>query len=96
MNIEADNIEFSEDDFKEVFALFTSPAAYELSQTYDSDSEHYFRRVNLTEEYELAEEKREFAVDSLRAVLAFLHRHGYQIEKDGVTFSLSGISEHFI
>lgn len=31
----------------------------------------------------------------LRAVLAFLHRHGYRLEKDGEIFSLAGISQQF-
>jgi hypothetical protein len=96
MNITDESMVFSDDDFKEVFALFQSPTAYELRQTYDSSSDHYFRLVNLSEEYELTEEKREFAVDALRSVMTFLHQHGYRIEKGGAVFSLKSISEHFI
>jgi hypothetical protein len=96
MKILADNIEFSETDFKEVFALFTSSTAYELRQIHDPANEHYFERVDLTEEYELAYAKRDFAEDALRAVIAFLYRNGCRIEKDGEIFSLDGISEHFV
>ena len=81
---------------KEVFSLFTSSTAYELHQIDDPANEHYFERVNLMEEYTLSYEKREFAIDALRRVFAFLHRHGYRLEKDGKTLSLDGISEQFV
>lgn len=96
MNISDHEIEFAEADLKEVFALFSSATEYELQQTYDTNSEHYFERVVPREEYELTEEKQEFALDALRAVFLFLHQHGYQIEKDGKIISLNGILEHFI
>jgi hypothetical protein len=91
-----ERIEFSENDFKEVFSLFASSTSHELHQIDDPTSEHYFKRVDLMKEYELAYEKREFAVDALRAVFAFLARHGYRLEKDGALFSLDGISKEFI
>ena len=91
-----DRIEFSEADFKEVFSLFASSTAHELQQVDDPDSDHYFQRVDLMKEYELSYEKREFAVDALRAVFAFLQRHGYRLEKDGEILSLDGISKEFI
>jgi len=91
-----ERIEFSEVDFKEVFSLFTSPTAHELRQIDDPTNEHYFGRVDLMQEYELSYEKREFAVDALRAVIAFLHRHGYRLEKDGALLSLDGIMKEFI
>lgn len=96
MKVSNNKIEFDEADLKEVFALFSSPSAYELKQVDDPANEHYLGRVNLTEEYELSYAKQDFAEDALRAVLAFLHRHGYRIEKDGEVFSLGGISEYFI
>jgi hypothetical protein len=96
MNLTDSEIEFIEADLKEVFALFSSPSEYELRQTYDPNSEHYFETIVLPEEYELTEPKREFALDSLRAVMSFLHRHGYRIEKNGKTLSLEGIMEYFI
>jgi len=88
-------VEFSEADLREVFALFSSPSAYEMGQVYDPASDHYFERVDLSEEYNLSYEKREFAIDALRASFDFLHRHGYRIEKDGRVISLEGILEHF-
>ncbi len=96
MNISDHNIEFSEDDLKEIFALFSSVSAYELRQIYDSNNEHYFKQVELSAEYELSYEKREFAIDSLRAVLTFLYRHSYRIEKDGDLIRLDSILEHFV
>ena len=91
-----DTIEFSETDFKEVFSLFASSTAHEVNQIDDPASEHYFERVDLMKEYELSYERREFAVDALRSVFAFLNRHGYRLEKDGEIFSLDGISKQFI
>ncbi len=96
MKVSGNNIEFSEADLKEVFALFSSSTDYELNQVDDPANEHYFGRVKLMEEYELSYAKQDFAIDALRAVLAFLHRHGYRIEKDGKVLSLDGISEYFI
>ena len=96
MNISNHKIDFSEDDFKEVFAVFCSPTEYELRQAYDPSSEHYFERILPLDEYELHQDKREFSIDALRSVFAFIHRHGYRIEKDGEVFSLGSIFEHFI
>jgi hypothetical protein len=96
MRFSGDRIEFSDDDLKEVFALFTSSTAYELGQADDPSSEHYFGRVNLSEEYELCYAKQDFAIDALRSVLAFLHRRGYRVEKDGEVLGLEGVSEYFI
>jgi len=96
MRVSDSKIEFSDADLKEVFALFSSSTAYELNQVDDPANEHYFERVNLMEEYELSYARQDFAVDALRAVLAFLHRHGYRIEKGGEVLSLGGISEYFI
>jgi hypothetical protein len=72
MNISDNQIGFSEADLKEVFALLSSPSEYELRQTYDPNSEHHFERIVLLEEYDTSQEKREFAVDALRAVFIFL------------------------
>ncbi len=91
-----DEIRFTKDDFKEVFALFSSPTTFEINQIYDSSNIHYFREINLLEEYELCKAKQDFAVDSLRAVLIFLHRHGYKLEKDGKMGNWQNILEEFI
>ena len=96
MNVTDNTIEFSERDFKEVFSLFTSPTAHELHQIDDPTDDHYFDRVDLMEQYELCFEKREFAIDALRAVLAFLHRRGYRLEDNGNVLSLDGVSNLFV
>ena len=96
MNVTEHEVEFSEDDFREVFALFSSTSTYELDQVYDRNSEHYFQRLDLSEGYDLSYEKREFAIDALRAVLTFLHRHSYRVEKEGKIISLKGILEDFV
>ena len=96
MDITDRGVEFSEEDFREVFALFSSVSADELGEVDDPSSAHYFRRLDLSEEYQLSFEKREFAIDALRAVLTYLHRHGYRVEKDGQIISLKGILEDFV
>ncbi len=95
MKISNESIALTETDLKEVFGLFSSPAKDELKWTIDPNHSDFFERINLSETYELCQEKREFALDSLRGVLAFLHCQGYRIEKGGETFSLEGIFEHF-
>ena len=95
MNITEREVEFSEDDFREVFALFSSPSSYEMVQVYDQNSEHYFRLLNLSDEYDLSSEKRGFSIDALRAVLTFLHRHDYRVENGGKILSLQGILAAF-
>jgi len=71
----------SDDDLREIFALFTSCTEEEISQVYSESSRHFFRKENLDEEYSLVQEKREFARDAWRAVTLFLERHGYAISK---------------
>lgn len=72
----------SEEDLKEIFGLFTSPADEEVSQIYDETSKFHFKKENLADEYSLTQEKREFAIDAWRAVNYFLQRHGYSVVKD--------------
>jgi hypothetical protein len=48
------------------------------------------------EQYELCFEKREFAIDALRAVLAFLQRHGYRLEENGKILRLDAVSNLFV
>jgi hypothetical protein len=74
----------SEEDLRELFALFTSPADEEISQIYDEASKFHFKKENLSEEYSLTQEKREFAIDAWRAVNYFLQRHGYSFARDDV------------
>ena len=96
LKVTNNTIEFSELDFKEVFSLFTSPTAHELHQIDNPTDDHYFDRVDLMEQYELCFEKREFAIDALRAVLAFLHRRGYRLEENGNILGLDGVSNLFV
>ena len=96
MKISDREIEFSETDLKEVFGLFTSPSRQELHWNYDSARPDFFEQIDLSVEYELTQEKREFALDALRATLFFLHYSGYQLEKDGKVLSLKGITDYFV
>ena len=80
----------------EVFALFTSVSQHELRQLDDPGSDHYFPNVDLSAEFELSLEKREFAIDALRAAFAFLERHGYRIEKEGTIFDLRAAGKLFV
>lgn len=70
-------MKFSDSDLKEIFALFQTVTNYELEQIYHEDTVHHYEKINLEEEYELNQEKREFVFDSLRSVLFFLDKKGY-------------------
>ena len=96
MRISNNSLDVDEIDLKEVFALFTSVSQHELRQLDDPNSDHYFPNVDLAAEYELSLEKREFAIDALRAVFAFLERHGYRIEKEGAIFELQSVGKCFV
>ena len=76
-------IALTEENLQEIFALFTSPSNEEKEQVYDPSCRFYFGKQDLTAEYSLTEERKEFAVDAWRAVTYFLHRHGYSLVKDG-------------
>jgi hypothetical protein len=89
-------LNLSQEDLKEIFALFTSPTQHEKEQIYDQLSEHYFLKINLFTEYSLTEEKREFAIDAWRAVIYFLYRKGYSLHKEDVEVDLSFSDRQFI
>jgi hypothetical protein len=89
-------IPISEDDLRELFALFTSCTEHERKQVYSSRSSHYFLNQNISEEHSLTEEKREYALDAWRSVLYFLHKKGYSLCKNGEDIDLSFIKEAFI
>jgi len=89
VDINKDVLEISEEDFKEIFALYTSSTKYERDQTYDVNCIHFFRNEDLNAEYSPSLDKREFAVDAWRAVLYFLYKHGFSAYKDGVVYDLS-------
>ncbi|HWR13333.1 MAG TPA: hypothetical protein VN577_00785 [Terriglobales bacterium] len=81
-------VQLSNDDYQELFALFTSTTREELEQIYMANSQDYFRNEKVLEEYELTQEKGEFALDAWRAVMYFLHRHGFVLSKDGQVVDL--------
>lgn len=89
-------ITLSESDLKEIFSLFTSATVHEKRQIYDPTSDHYFLKSDLSEEYSLTEEKREYALDAWRAVLFFLHSKGYKLKKINEETDLSFSEDEFI
>ena len=89
-------ITLGEEDLKEIFSLFTSATEHERQQMYSPQSEHYFLKQNLSEEYSLTEEKREYAFDAWRSVLYFLHKRGYSLSKDSKEIDLAFINSEFI
>lgn len=82
-------MDLTDEQLKEIFALFSSPTVYEREQVYDADSGHYYMNENLHEEYELTEERREYALDAWRAVTYFLHRNGFTLYRDGQEINLA-------
>ncbi len=88
-------IRLSDEELKELFALFTSPAKYELEQIY-KPGEHFYKNVNLEEEYTVYLDKRDFALDSWRAVLYFLFKRGFQLKKGNDIIDLDFIEGEFV
>ena len=74
----------------------TSATKFEKVQVYDEQSDNYFQNVQLSEEYSLTEESREFALDAWRAVISFLNSNGYSLTKDGRIVRLSFSAEEFL
>jgi hypothetical protein len=74
--------ELSEDDLRELFALFSSPTDEEVANIYSPSHRLFYKNERLDEEYSLTEEKGEYARDSWRAVLSFLDRHGYGLTRE--------------
>ena len=81
---------------REIFSIFTSCAEYERTQVYDPGSSHYFKKVQLYEEYEICYERREYGIDAWRAVLYFLHRKGFSLDLNGETIDLKFSEEEFV
>lgn len=96
MQIDGKKIHLNQEDLQELFSLFTSATQYEKGQVYDGNSTHYFRHTDLTAEYELSEEKGEYARDAWRAVLSFLHTKGFALAYGEHRLDLSWIEEEFI
>jgi len=96
LKIEGDKLILDEEDLKEIFSLFTSPSNFEKRQVYQRDSGYYYLDVDLSEEYELSEEKREYAIDTWRAVISFLHSKGIALWHSGKVIDCSFIEDEFI
>jgi hypothetical protein len=96
MSSSSNGILLSEDDLREIFSLFSSPTTYEKQQVYDECSEHYFRNVDLSEEYILAQEKREYSLDAWRAVISFLNARNFTLRKDGKEINLEFVDGEFM
>lgn len=89
-------ITLTENDLKEIFALFSSVSSFELRQVYNGREDHFYENEILSEEYELTEPKGEFARDSWRAVIYFLYKHGYQLKKGVEIIDLDFIKSEFV
>ena len=89
-------IVLSEEDYKEIFSLFTSSTKYEREQIYKKGSGQHFKDVNPYEEYSLTQERREFAMDAWRAVVYFLKSKGFSLFRNEKVFDISWIDEDFI
>jgi hypothetical protein len=79
-------------DLQEIFALFSSPSDDELRQVYDHANPHFYKLEDLQQEYNLTQEKREFAEDAWRAVMFFLHQRGFTLTKGGTEYDLGASS----
>lgn len=84
-------LELNEDILKQVFALSSSSTDYEASLAYDSTSNDYWKNENLEDTHKSVQPKREFALDSLRGVLGWLSRNGYEIYQDGSPVDISNV-----
>jgi hypothetical protein len=89
-------IVLTDDELREIFALFSSPTDYERQQAYDKTEAHYYEREDLSREYSLTQERREFAEDAFRAILYFLHRRGFKLLKNGEEFDLAASSGYSV
>jgi hypothetical protein len=89
-------MELSDDDMREIFSLFRSCTRFEREQIYNPANRHYYKGINLSEEYELTEERKEYARDAWRAVIYFLYRRGYQLCQGTDVVSLDFVDEEFL
>lgn len=97
MQVNRKEIVLEEKDLKEIFGLFTSPTKHERAQAYERGQGHYFEDEDLSEEYELTQEKREYALDAWRAVISFLRAKGCTVvTKNGEAVDLSFIEKQFV
>lgn len=95
MNI-INKISLTEEDLKELFALFTSCTKYEKQQIYDINNSLFFKNEDLNEECSITNAKKEFAIDAWRAVIQFLHSRGYVLLRDGKEMPLGFVEDDFL
>ena len=86
----------TDQDLREIFALFSSPTDYERQQVYDETNAHFYGLEDLLSEYTLTQEKREFAEDAWRGVIHFLSRNGFVLSKNGKEYDLAASSGYDI
>jgi hypothetical protein len=89
-------ITLTDDELREIFALFSSPTDYERQQVYDRTETHFCGGEDLSREYTLTQERREFAEDAWRAVSYFLHRRGFRLTKNNEEFDLASSSGYSV
>jgi hypothetical protein len=89
---EKSTIILTDDELREIFALFSSPTDYERQQVYDQTQTHFHEREDLSREYTLTQERREFTEDAWRAISYFLYRRGFRLTKNGEEFDLAASS----
>lgn len=88
--------ELNDDLLKEVFALLTSSTNYEVELAYDAKNPDYWKNEDLTEDFDVTQPKREFALDALRGVLNWLHRHQFQLMQDGKEVDMKKVLDQLI
>ena len=88
-------LNITDNDLKEIFSIFCSCTKHELKQIYNSKDHLYYLHLNLSDDYNLNEKKREYALDSIRSIFYWLHKNGYCISKDGKIDNLNWIEEYF-
>lgn len=96
MDTKNGEIFLSEDDLKEIFALFSSVTQHEKNQAYGQDRRFAHSNIDLDEEYQLSEPKRDFALDAWRAVLSFLMLKGVTIDYKGSKLDARSVDKLFL
>ncbi|MBI2788611.1 MAG: hypothetical protein HYX59_08020 [Elusimicrobia bacterium] len=96
MSLNNGKIVLDDDDLKLIFSLFCSSTKHERAQTANPASVHHFSKVELSGEYSLTQERREFAVDAWRAVLQFLRNKGVVLRIGTHQTDLEFIEESFL
>ena len=88
--------ELNDDLLKEIFALLTSSTSYEVELAYDAKNPDYWKNEDLAEDFEVVQSKKEFALDALRGVLNWLHRHQFQLMRDGKEVEIKKVLDQLI